>query len=110
MRGRAVGCLGSLRRTAGKDPQSGIAPASALKCGMSRLWPRCHARAAILLLVHLMEHGQTEQVQFAAVKELLDRGHGRSRQEISVEDRKTVVIVDRGRSLRDLPPTADDAG
>jgi hypothetical protein len=69
-----------------------------------------HARAAILRLVHLMEHGQTEQVQFAAAKELLDRGHGRSRQEISGEDRKTVVIVDRGRSLRALPPTADDAG
>lgn len=38
---------------------------------------------------------QTRGFVPAAAKELLDRGHGRPRQTIAVEDQSTVIIVDR---------------
>ena len=53
--------------------------------------------ASIEKLVHLRDCAQSEQVQFAAAKELLDRAHGRPRQELDVNAGKSVtVIVQRG--------------
>jgi hypothetical protein len=54
--------------------------------------------ASIDKLVYLRDSAQSEQVQFAAAKELLDRAHGRPRQELDVNAGKSVtVIVERGR-------------
>lgn len=52
--------------------------------------------ASIAKLVHLREHAESEQVRFAACKELLDRAYGRARQEIDVNaDRSVRVIIQR---------------
>ncbi len=52
--------------------------------------------ASIDRLVHLRDHADSEQVQFAAARELLDRGFGRARQEIDVHaDRDIRVIINR---------------
>jgi hypothetical protein len=53
--------------------------------------------ASIDKLVYLRDSAQSEQVQFAAAKELLDRAHGRPRQEIDFnQDKLVTVIVNRG--------------
>jgi hypothetical protein len=53
--------------------------------------------ASIDKLVHLRDCAESEQVQFAAAKELLDRAHGRPRQEIDLnQDKSVTVIVNRG--------------
>ncbi|MEX5215305.1 MAG: hypothetical protein NW703_14210 [Nitrospiraceae bacterium] len=51
--------------------------------------------ASIARLVQLRDEAESEQVRFAAAKELLDRGHGRPRQTIAMEDRSLTIIVDR---------------
>lgn len=51
--------------------------------------------ASIARLVQLRDEADSEQVRFAAAKELLDRGHGRPRQTIAMEDRSLTIIVDR---------------
>jgi hypothetical protein len=53
--------------------------------------------ASIDKLVYLRDSAESEQVQFAAAKELLDRAHGRPRQEIDLnQDKSVTVIVNRG--------------
>ena len=37
---------------------------------------------AIKRLAHLVEHAESEQAQVAAIRELLDRGYGKSKQEL----------------------------
>lgn len=61
---------------------------------------------SILRLVHLRDHADSEQVQFAAAKELLDRAYGRPRQEFD-EGSKTIVVVNRGQGVR---PALEDHG
>jgi hypothetical protein len=52
--------------------------------------------ASIERLIWLRDHAESEQVQFAATRELLDRGFGRSRQEIDVNaDSSIRVIIQR---------------
>lgn len=51
---------------------------------------------AISTLERLMREGETEQIRFAACKELLDRGYGRARQTMDIHDsRLEVVVLDR---------------
>ena len=58
--------------------------------------------ASIERLVWLRDNAESEQVQFAASRELLDRGFGRPKQEFDVSDDRTIrVIVERIRSRRD---------
>ena len=52
--------------------------------------------ASIERLVWLRDNAESEQVQFAASRELLDRAYGRARQEIDVTaDRSIRVIINR---------------
>lgn len=51
--------------------------------------------ASIARLVQLRDGAESEQVRFAAAKELLDRAYGRPRQEIDVKHEAVTVIVRR---------------
>jgi hypothetical protein len=74
--------------------------------------------ASIEKLVHLRDSAQSEQVQFAAAKELLDRAYGRTRQDIDVNgDKRVIIVIDTlsERSpcvipARALPGSCDDEG
>lgn len=60
--------------------------------------------ASIERLVWLRDNAESEQVQFAASRELLDRAFGRARQEIDVTaDRSIRVIINRDPN----PPAID---
>lgn len=52
-----------------------------------------HGEDSIQKLIHLRDHAESEQVQFAATKELLDRAYGRPRQEFTVEDNSIRVLI-----------------
>jgi hypothetical protein len=54
-----------------------------------------HTEDCIAVLVHLRDHAEAEQVRLAAANALLDRGHGRPRQEIDVNDEGPVTIIVR---------------
>lgn len=64
-----------------------------------------HSEDCIAVLVELRDHAEAEQVRLAAANSLLDRGHGRPRQEIDLsDDRKLTVIVNRGGHVLDAQP------
>ena len=52
-----------------------------------------HSEDCIAVLVELRDHAEAEQVRLAAANALLDRGHGRPRQEIDVNDDEHVTII-----------------
>ena len=52
-----------------------------------------HSEDCIAVLVELRDHAEAEQVRLAAANALLDRGHGRPRQEIDVNDEGHVTII-----------------
>lgn len=52
-----------------------------------------HTEDCITVLVQLRDHAEAEQVRLAAANALLDRGHGRPRQEIDVNDERVTIIV-----------------
>ena len=57
---------------------------------------------SIARLVQLRDQAESEQVRFAAAKELLDRAYGRARQEIDLNsDHSIQVLIQR----ETLPPT-----
>lgn len=59
-------------------------------------------------LIWLRDHAESEQVRFAAAREVLDRACGKPRQEISVEDNQIRVIIARdGSGSTDITPTLD---
>jgi hypothetical protein len=70
--------------------------------------------ASIARLVQLRDGAASEQVRFAAAKELLDRAYGRPRQEIDLTgDKSVTVIVQRQTApvldvLRALPDHSTD--
>jgi len=69
--------------------------------------------ASIDKLVHLRDSATSEQVQFAAAKELLDRAYGRTRQEIDVNAGQQIrVIVNRSAAAlpdwSEAPPALID--
>jgi hypothetical protein len=51
---------------------------------------------AVNTLVRIMNEGESEQARIAAAKELLDRGYGRPRQTLDVNDSSVNVYVQRG--------------
>lgn len=61
------------------------------------------SEASIHRLIDLRDHAESEQVRFAAAKELLDRACGRPSQEISVKDETIRVIIDDGLYLSEPP-------
>ena len=52
-----------------------------------------HSEDCIAVLVELRDHAEAEQVRLAAANALLDRGHGRPRQEVDVNDDGLVTII-----------------
>ncbi|MEO7861381.1 MAG: hypothetical protein ABIU05_13245 [Nitrospirales bacterium] len=65
-----------------------------------------HSEDSILVLVALRDHAESEQVRLMAANSLLDRGHGRPRQEINLsDDGKLTVIINRGGHPLDVQPT-----
>lgn len=76
--------------------------------------------ASIERLVQLRDAADSEQVRFAAAKELLDRAYGRARQEIDLTGDPSVMVivqrqtpqpvVDEGLPALEDHSTGDDAG
>jgi hypothetical protein len=55
-----------------------------------------HSEESINTLVYLRDHSKNDQVRLAAARELLDRAHGRPRQEIDMSnDSQVRVFVNR---------------
>lgn len=55
-----------------------------------------HTEDCLAVLVQLRDHAESEQVRLAAAMALLDRGHGRPRQEFDLNKSEGVtVIIDR---------------
>ena len=68
-----------------------------------------HSEDCIAVLVELRDHAEAEQVRLAAANSLLDRGHGKPRQEIDLsDDGKLTVIVNRGGHVLDAQPALTD--
>ena len=90
--GRPAGALNKLTR-----------PVKELACDQG---PESIAR-----LVQLRDEAESEQVRFAAAKELLDRAYGRARQEIDVNsDHSLQVIIQRDTPQpAQIPITLPDA-
>ena len=71
---------------------------------------------SIHTLVALRDHAESEQVRLQAANSLLDRGHGRPRQELDLNgDKSITVIVQRSSPEpmllpRLVNPEDDDAG
>lgn len=53
------------------------------------------SEACLETLIHLRDHGESEQVRLAAASAILDRGHGRPRQELELTDRGITVVINR---------------
>jgi len=68
-----------------------------------------HSEDCIAVLVELRDHAEAEQVRLAAANSLLDRGHGKPRQEIDLsDDGKVTVIINRGGNALDVQPAITD--
>ena len=70
-----------------------------------------HSEGCIAVLVELRDHAEAESVRLAAANALLDRGHGRPRQEIDVHDEGRVTIIVQGstpRPVLDVRPALED--
>ena len=65
-----------------------------------------YGQESIDAIAWLAEHAESEQVRLAARIVLLDRAYGRPRQEFSVSDEQTIVIVDRGGAMSGPSRTA----
>lgn len=68
------------------------------------------SEACIQRLIALRDYAKSEQVQFAACKELLDRGCGRPRQEIAVEDKSLTIVINKLTPQPDATPPVTVAG
>lgn len=51
------------------------------------------SEACLETLVYLRNHGESEQVRLAAANSILDRAHGRPRQEIDIKDDSVTVLI-----------------
>ena len=58
--------------------------------------------ASIARLIQLRDEAESEQVRLVAARELLDRGYGRPRQMLAMEDQSTIIIVDRSCGAGDI--------
>ena len=70
-----------------------------------------HTEDCIAVLVQLRDHAEAEQVRLAAANALLDRGHGRPRQEIEGNDEGNVTIIIQGSTHRpglEVRPALED--
>ena len=81
-------------------PNGGARPGAGRKPGIPnkskgevREAAKKHGQDALKRLVYLMDNAKTEQTQFAASKEILDRAYGKSTQPLGNEDEDTPFIV-----------------
>ena len=68
-----------------------------------------HSETCLRVLVDLRDHAASEQVRLAAAMAILDRAHGKPRQQLDVGTGPSVIVVDRscGRgATRDASPSA----
>jgi hypothetical protein len=56
-----------------------------------------HSEDCIAVLVELRDHAEAEQVRLAAANSLLDRGHGRPRQEVDVTQNEGLRVFVYGK-------------
>lgn len=86
----------------GKRPGAGRPPGAPNKLTRPvRELAADYSEECIERLVDLSKHAESEQVRLAANIAVLDRAHGRPRQEIDLtKDDRIVVIVDRNRSMQ----------
>jgi len=56
-----------------------------------------HSEDCIAVLVQLRDHAEAEQVRLAAANSLLDRGHGRPRQELDVTQNEGLRVYVYGK-------------
>lgn len=98
----------------GKRPGAGRPPGAPNKLTRPvRELAADYSEGCIDKLVELRDNGESEHIQLAAAIALLDRAHGRPRQEIDLtKDDKIVVIVNRGGSnhvpVAQEPPSLED--
>lgn len=65
-----------------------------------------HSEDCIAVLVELRDHAIAEQVRLAAANSLLDRAHGKPRQEADLsDDNKVTVIINGGGHALAAQPT-----
>lgn len=87
----------SIKSHGGKRPGAGRPPGSVNK--LSRPLKEAaalHTEDCLAVLIQLRDHAESEQVRLAAAMALLDRGHGKPRQELDLNKSEGVtVIIDR---------------
>lgn len=69
-----------------------------------------HSEDCIAVLVELRDHAEAEQVRLAAATALLDRGHGKPRQEVDVTQNEGLRVYVYGKPIpvRDVQPRLVD--
>ena len=66
-----------------------------------------HSEDCISVLVHLRDHAEAEQVRLAAANSLLDRGYGRPRQELDVNQNEGLRVIVYGPAGDERPALTD---
>lgn len=101
------------KRRGGRRPGAGRPPGVPNKLTRPlRELAALHSEGCIAVLVQLRDHAEAEQVRLAAANSLLDRGHGRPRQEIDVNDggNLTIVVQRSPSPVTILPALTDGSG
>lgn len=57
------------------------------------------SEACLQTLVHLRDHSQSDQVRLSAATAILDRGHGRPRQEVNLTESLVTIVVNKPGTL-----------
>ena len=69
-----------------------------------------HSEDSIAVLVRLRDHAEAEHVRLQAANSLLDRGHGRPRQEVDLTQNEGLRVIVYGPTspVRDVQPALTD--
>ena len=67
-----------------------------------------YSEDSIHTLVALRDHAESEQVRLQAATALLDRGHGRPRQEVDLTQNQGIRVIVYGPQSEDMPPVLED--
>ncbi len=70
-----------------------------------------HSEDCIAVLVELRDHAEAEQVRLAAATALLDRGHGKPRQEVDLTQNEGLRVYVYGKpvgAVLDVPPALEN--